>query len=276
MLAHSATVLNMTVDRLILGVFAAPAEVGLYQAASQLSLATIVLLSSASTVFEVNAARRGGQDRVEELRSLSHDVNRWSAHVLVPLYILFLFLPGMILALAYGSEFRDGGQILAILTIGQFALIALGQSSTLMTMLGSERVWFRIIVSAVIVNILANLLLVPQFGAVGAAVATLIATVGQVAFAIRQVRRRIGFWPGDRTSVLGVSLAACASGGAVWLASLPLEGANAPLQILCLLLVSYGAYLICWAAYGLHRNDRHILSELGALLSGAGLKLGLR
>lgn len=262
MLTHSATVLSLTVDRLMLGIFASPLDVGHYQAASQLSLATVVLLSSAAAVFEINVARFGAQARVAELKTLSHDVNRWTAHVLVPLCVLFLLVPGLILSTAYGSSYLDSGPILAVLTIGQFAIILLGQSSTLMTMLGAERAWSRIIVGAVTANVIGNLLLVPHLGAIGAAIATTVATLGQVPLAVALVRRKFGFWPLTRATAVQICVAGLAAGLAIAIAVPLVTGIPPLLGILMLTALSYGAYALTCCIIGIHSHDREILGEV--------------
>lgn len=262
MLAHSATVINMSADRVMLGIFADPMAAGLYQAASQLSLFTVMVLSSAATVFEIDAARFGALGRGGDLRELYHDVNRWSAHLLVPLSVLLLVAPRTILSATFGPAFVESALSLFILSVGQLAVVASGQASVLLTMVGRERIWLGVIGSAVMVNIVCSWLLIPSFGAAGAAAGTTIAAIGQSVAAILFVYARSRFWPADRSTALRIAASGIlAAAGCLALGRAISTGWTLTDTVL-LTIASFSIYAGAIWALGLHASDRKILTTL--------------
>lgn len=95
----------------------------------------------------------------------------------------------------FGAEFRAGNPVLRLLLVSQAVNALAGSVGHLLTMTGSQRLAAWIAGSGAAVNVLLNLLLIPVWGIVGAALATTISTVGWNVAAVVGVRRRLGIDP---------------------------------------------------------------------------------
>jgi O-antigen/teichoic acid export membrane protein len=109
--------------------------------------------------------------------------------VAVPIVVGGSLLSGRIVVLLYGNDFRGAAPLLAIL-LPAFLSICMGYVFTAILIAG-RYMWPYVAVAivAAVVNVAANLVLIPQFGAKGAAWITL-ATEFSVMFSITLLARR--------------------------------------------------------------------------------------
>jgi O-antigen/teichoic acid export membrane protein len=93
----------------------------------------------------------------------------------------------------FGAEFTAGYHLLFILSAGLLARASIGPIERLLSMLGEQRICAVIYGSAFAVNAALCVLLIPAFGAAGAAVATSTALVFETILLFFVTRRRLGF-----------------------------------------------------------------------------------
>ncbi|HVH68727.1 MAG TPA: oligosaccharide flippase family protein [Gemmatimonadales bacterium] len=185
-------VLSQQSDILVVGTLLSPRDAGLYSVASQLSYLT--MLGAQAVVFVVlpfvsDLYARG---RRAELQRLVVRTVQGCAALSAPVALL-LFLGGPIVLRFYGRAFGDAYATLAVLTTGQFVGATLGIiSGFLLTMTGHERAASRMVVGAAALNLTLSFVLTPLFGAVGAAVATVVAGLTRVGLLQWYARRYVG------------------------------------------------------------------------------------
>src|SRR5262249_43372963 len=155
-----------------------------------------------------------------------------------------LIAPGLA-GLVGGPDFGDAGRPLALLLLGTaFAFENTLLSSALVAIRRQhELLWLGL--AGVTVNVLANLVVIPRFGAVGAAATTSLGAVGMFVALLTRVERCCEFAPSLRTA----SKAAIAAGIMV-VALLPLSAAHP------LLLVAVGGAAYIGVLYLLGRLSR--------------------
>ena len=105
----------------------------------------------------------------------------------------------------FGAEFTGGYHLMFILAIGLLARSAIGPMERLLNMLGQQRGCAIACASAFATNIGLCFLLIPIFGAAGAAIATATALCVETVSLILVARRRLGLnvfigFIGDRRS----------------------------------------------------------------------------
>lgn len=93
-----------------------------------------------------------------------------------------------------GREFLVGMDSLFILLIGQLISVLCGSVLVLLNMTGNQWTVQTILVTAAILNIMLNAILIPNLGIEGAAWATTISTIFWNVWGIRAVRKKLGFW----------------------------------------------------------------------------------
>ena len=92
----------------------------------------------------------------------------------------------------FGHEFGQGSRVLAVLLLGGVVNAFTGVVAYLLTLTGRERHALAIFAGALALSVGLNLLLIPRFGAVGAAVASSSATAAWNLAMLVYVRRVIG------------------------------------------------------------------------------------
>lgn len=171
-LTDALLIFNMQADLLVLGVFRSAAEVGVYRAATLVALQASVGLAVASEVLAPHIARLYQAGDHSGLRHLVRQAQLGlvtSGALLAGFCILF---GHDILVFVFGSAYAGGASALAVLAFGQFLAVAAGTGSVLLNMSGHEKDVLRVFALSAATNLVANILLVPSFGMVGAAWAT--------------------------------------------------------------------------------------------------------
>lgn len=174
LLVGAAQVVLSSTDTILLGMMRGTSESGPYVASSQLAGAIGVGVAALSSIVAPGIASHWAQGDREATRVL---VRRGRNLLLV-----FAVITALVLAFAapallgiFGKEFRGSVSVLRILLIGQVILSANFAAGFLLTMTGHERTASRLIAGMALLNLVLNALLIPKFGAVGAATATMLA-----------------------------------------------------------------------------------------------------
>jgi len=263
-LASVLSGLLLSMDRLLIGVFYTPADVGVYQVAAQTALVLGSLLAGVNAIFVPMAAdlhHLGGRQRLESLFRIT---TRWGLHLATPLFLVLIVFPREVLSVLYGAEYRSAAASLVILSCGQFVNIATGAAGSVLTMSGYPKRWLAITVSAVAVNLGLNLILIPRAGIAGAAAATSLATLLLFSAALWQVRTKVGIWPYDRRYGKSVGAALVT---AVILGLVPLSGLTGFWLLASAALASYTAFALSLTAFGLDPEERRLLTWITSLVS---------
>jgi O-antigen/teichoic acid export membrane protein len=189
------------VDVLVLEYFSSPQNVAVYYAVSK-SLALVAFVS-----FSVSAvsARRfseywtsGRRDRIESYLAQSI---RWTFWPLLA-GATFILLAGRPLLALFGPAFVDGYGLMFIMALGLVIQSSTGPAEAVLNMLHNERTCAAIYAVAFAFNFIGCLLLVPRFGAAGAAIAVASALTLKSLLLFLFIKRRLSLhafvWSGAR------------------------------------------------------------------------------
>ncbi len=159
-------------DIVILGMFTSAETVGIYGVASRLVLLVYFPMMAFATAIPSLISSIHTSGDMAELRKVVSESTRWILSTAMPI-ILILFLEGeYILKYFYGPEFAAGYIVLLILTLGQLVKAGAGLVGVILQMTGEHKVYMKVNIIWGIVNIILNVLLVPRFGMIGAAIST--------------------------------------------------------------------------------------------------------
>jgi O-antigen/teichoic acid export membrane protein len=95
-----------------------------------------------------------------------------------PILLGFVIIGRPVLHIAFGQEFIVAYPALVVLAMGQFMNSISGATGLFMNMTGNQNVFRNIVVVVAATNIGLNLLLTPNYGIYGAAVAAMISLAG--------------------------------------------------------------------------------------------------
>jgi O-antigen/teichoic acid export membrane protein len=95
----------------------------------------------------------------------------------LPAVVVLVLFSETILVFLFGSEFRQAGPVLTILCFRTGINAMAGPVGLMLNMLGHERETLRGVRLSLLANVVLAVVLVPSFGAIGAAVASTCATI---------------------------------------------------------------------------------------------------
>ncbi|MEM6785220.1 MAG: flippase [Bacteroidota bacterium] len=176
-----------------LGVWGTSAEVGLYNAALRMALLTSYVLVGVNSIAAPKFAALHERGDALNVRRTAVNASRLMTVMAAPALVVFLVLPGWPLGL-FGAEFVAAAPLLMLMALGQAVNVATGAVSQLLGMTGREKVLRNVTLVAVATNVVLTLILVPAFGATGAAVST---TASWMLFNVGctiAVRYYLGYW----------------------------------------------------------------------------------
>lgn len=165
------------IDSIVLGYFDGAIAVGFYNAA----IPIIALFSIAQEIFMhllvPLTVKAYTQNKISEVREISKQVAKWIFMLDLPLFIIIFLFPGAIINLLFGSEYLVAEKALQILAIGAIFSFTMFISNNFLFILGKSKLMLVNLVVASIINLILNIILVPKYGLVGAAISTAIVTI---------------------------------------------------------------------------------------------------
>lgn len=185
-------VINQNTDIVMVGLLGADSQVGIYRVAMQGGLLVIFGAQALNQVFMPyfsSIYASGDFARLQRLVFVGA-----GATTLVALFVaivFWLFGPAII-RLVFGAGYEPAYIPLSILAAGHVFSATMGQVGALLSMTGYERQTLRGFLIAFGVNIVLNAVLIPHFGAAGAATATSVSLVVLNIVLWQSVRMRLG------------------------------------------------------------------------------------
>lgn len=195
------SVLLTRTDTLMIGYFWSSSQVGLYEAAYPLANGMLIVLASFGFLYLPLASRLDADGEREMLDSVYKLTTKWIYVVTFPAFLTFVVFPGDVLAVFFKDAFAQGGLALSILAVGFFTNAAGGRNRETLSALGYTKLILAGNAVAFVANIGLNLLLIPVYGFVGAAVASAASYVSLNVFIYLVLRFRFDISPFSRWSV---------------------------------------------------------------------------
>ena len=166
-------ILSYNFDTLIIGYMLGPMGVGVYNAAYRpVTVGLSVPLTYFMGLFPVLSRLH-----TVDINEFKHTVKRsfgLAFAVALPIGITGFFLSESIILFLFGEAYRGATPVLQILTWSAFLVILRGPYRQGLTAAGKQNVDFRCAAISTLTNIGFNFFLIPRFGIVGAAIATVI------------------------------------------------------------------------------------------------------
>jgi O-antigen/teichoic acid export membrane protein len=131
-----------------------------------------IVLASFGLLFTPVAARMFARNDREGINNLYWQNAIWIAIISFPIFALTFSLAQPITVLLYGARYQESAIILALLSFGYYFNAALGQNGLTLKVYGKLRYIVTLNILTAVVNLGVNLLLIPKYGALGAAIGT--------------------------------------------------------------------------------------------------------
>jgi O-antigen/teichoic acid export membrane protein len=129
-------------------------------------------MTSFALLFTPMAARLFARDDREGINNLYWQTAIWIAVFSFPIFALSFSLAEPLTVLLFGARYEQSAIILALLSFGYYFNAALGFNGLTLKVFGKLRYIVTVNIAAALVNVGVNLLLIPRYGALGAAIGT--------------------------------------------------------------------------------------------------------
>ncbi len=190
------TVLNNHAGTLILGILSTPEAVASYRVAAQAAAAAGFGLQAANAVLAPRFAELWVRRQFSQLQRLARRSARMVLLFNLGVCVVFVIAGRALLRLVFGVEFGSAYTLLLVLLGGQVVNSAVGPAAFLLNMTGHERDTGTGKLAGVGLNIVLNLVAVPELGGLGAALAAASSTAAWNLLLWWKVRRRLGIEAG--------------------------------------------------------------------------------
>lgn len=250
------------IQALFLGAMASVASVGVYTIVNRVNFIGHITYRSVVSSVKPSLARLHDQGDREGLQRVYAASTRWTVGANIPFFLVMVLYAQPILAV-FGGAFTSGADALVVLAFAELALSSTGICGSILDMTGHTRVKLFNSFLAVATLVVANWLLIPHWGILGAAYAALVATV------IVESARVVEVWILERVHPYGggwwkpyTALAAGAAVGAGLQRAWPVGTSLGVMAVQGAVVV--GAYVASLTALGVAEDDRLVLDRVVA------------
>jgi O-antigen/teichoic acid export membrane protein len=188
---------------MIAGWLLSSAELGLFKSSQQTATLIGFILIVINAIFPPRFASLYHDRKIEALGRLARQGALLGVTVAAPLLLPCLVFPAWVLSW-FGEGFRDGAPLLRIIALAQLVNVSTGSVGFLLNMTGHERLMRNIALICNAIGLLAFFILIPLFGALGAALALAFVLVVQNLVALLFVWRRLGIWTLPGANLLAI------------------------------------------------------------------------
>lgn len=237
------TALRSTLVVAFLGFFHGAIEVAIFRSVQPVARLNTMVFDSFKLLFVPHASRMYAAGDHEGISELYWRTAAWITVVGFPVFVASFSLADPITVLLFGKKYADSGPILALVSLGLFTNSTFGCNTLVLRVFRKVRAMAMIDSAMIAVAVLANLVIVAEYGALGGAITSIALVIARnVLYQIHIVRLRV-IRPPDAGFLL-VAFTAFALAASLWLAQELLDlhivagGALAVLASLALLWVS--------------------------------------
>ncbi len=193
-LSGLAIMVYMRIDQIMLGQMLGDESVGIYTAAVRISEVwyfTPMVISASVFPSIIEAKKKSDTQYYRHLQKLFNLIVMLSLGVAIPM----TFLSNWVVTLLFGDAYQQSGTVLAIhIWAGIFVFLGVASGQWFLIENLQKIALYRTLLGAT-VNIGLNFLLIPMYGVIGAAIATVISQIaGAYVFDIMSFKTRTMFW----------------------------------------------------------------------------------
>jgi O-antigen/teichoic acid export membrane protein len=181
-------------DRVMIGIFSTAASVGIYNIAATIGGLSTFLLVSSNMTFAPIISELYSQNKLEVLNDLYSTITKWIVMFTTPIIISIIVYPETILNV-FGSEYIAAKYVLILIALGQMINAFVGANGYILNMSGHEKLTLINNFIMASINIILNILLIPRFDILGAAMATTISIIVINIAKVIQVKKYLDIFP---------------------------------------------------------------------------------
>lgn len=160
-------------DTFVLGVYETDKVIGVYNVTLKIAALTSFSLHALNSILAPKIAKSYQNKDEVSYKKMIYFSTKLNFFITLVIVLFIIYFQKFILGL-FGEEFLSGTKVLIILCIGQLINSLSGSVGIILQMTGQQKAYQNIVLIALVINIILNFMLTPIYGAIGAAIATVI------------------------------------------------------------------------------------------------------
>jgi O-antigen/teichoic acid export membrane protein len=157
---------------LLLGYFHPMSTVAYYRVVLPVAALGSIIHSNFMTLYLPSASRLFGKGDMAGINHLFWQTSLWMSVLAFPIFLATACFARSVTIFLYGARYAPSAPILAVLSLAYFINVIFAFNGVTLKVLGKIRLMVILNIVTPIIIVVFNLLLIPRYGAVGAAVAT--------------------------------------------------------------------------------------------------------
>ena len=251
-------------DKIMIGIYLNARDAGVYVVAMGLVALVPSVLQAVNQIFGPTIAELHARADHQLLARIFQTLTKWILGLTLPLIFMLLVFAHPMMRI-FGRDFEWGWPVLMIGALGELFDCGVGSVGFLLLMSGNERRLLRIQIVMVALTVGLNILLIPRFGIVGAAVASAVTTAGSNLWSLREVHHALGIFPYNR-SYGRMLVPVAASFSVLWLARFSLAFFRPLAVVGGSLVLAYVVFVTVALSFGLDPDDKLVVHAVWARL----------
>jgi O-antigen/teichoic acid export membrane protein len=178
-------------DNLLLGLYATGQDIAIYDINYRTAMISLVLINSIAFLFLPAISELDSNGEIDKIREVFNSVNKLTIIGSSPIVFILILYPSYVVSLLFGPEYNSP-LTLRVLVLGMYFHIFFGPIGNALTSIGFSKLLMYDNTISSLLNVFLNIILIPMYGMVGAAIATTLAFMFlNILYAI-QFREKIG------------------------------------------------------------------------------------
>lgn len=186
-------------DQTLIGIYMNASDVGIYTAAISIAYLALFIMISFSYIFLPTVAEFFGRKDLAGIKTIFHSTSKWVFLLTFPTILYVAFFSKNTILLVYGSEYISGSISLVILLFGIAMNGLTGMTGEVLVGIRKMKLNLIADLSGAVSNVVLNILLIPKFGILGAAIGTSLSITIRNLISLGFVYRELKILPYDKS-----------------------------------------------------------------------------
>ena len=180
-------------DTIFIGIFKTEADVGIYNVAYVLASSLMIFLHSFGDIFYPISSELHSKNKHRLIREMFEVVSKWIFITTLPFFLIAVVFPKHLISAFFGYQYVVGFNVIVILAIGYFLSSIMGPTTFVLHVYNKTKFVGFYTTMFAIVNIILNIILIPLYGLIGAAFATVISITSFHLIKFRKLKKILKF-----------------------------------------------------------------------------------
>ncbi|MFG6685350.1 flippase [Mariniflexile sp. HNIBRBA6329] len=184
--------LNWT-DILMLAKFQTESQIGIYNVSFKIGSLALFFVVSMNVVITPKVSELFFKNDFNEMKKVVNRATQIIILLTIPLALTLIFFSNFILSF-FGTVSISGSTTLTLITLGALFNAMTGNVDQILNMTNNQKLVRNIFIIGFIVNVILNVILIPNYGIVGAAASSLITNVIINSIFVVIIKKKLGFY----------------------------------------------------------------------------------